>query len=394
MEAVRALVLAGLLVACAVPVGAGLLRLAGLEGKDAAGTAERWLLATTAGLGAVAFVYTLLGLAGLFFPSVVLVAPLALALLALLPARAFLFAGAGGATIRQRRFRPAGGGSWVRGRGGPRPDAPCWSRRRSPCWSRCWSPPAPCSSRTWPRRPTTTACSTTWWRRGAFLEAGRIVYLAAQLLGQPPRLRGAALRVRAGRSERPHAPADSRRRRGPGHRPDLHLRRPPGGAPAGHLGSGRIRRHPPRPVPRHPRLHRPLHRPLRAGRRRRGADLARDRARGLAARRRGRRRAGSGDEVFRPDPRPGRRRGRPADGLAARLPPAPPGAGGRSDVRRHRRRHRAALVRPPAARAGQPGVADVPRRAGLGRHPGGAADLLHQPVRRGNPTSWTGCACP
>ena len=117
MEAVRALVLAGLLVACAVPVGAGLLRLAGLEGKDAAGTAERWLLAATAGLGAVASVYTLLGLAGLFFPSVVLVTPLALALLALLPARAFLFAGAGGAPIRQRRVRPAGGASWVRGPG-------------------------------------------------------------------------------------------------------------------------------------------------------------------------------------------------------------------------------------------------------------------------------------
>ena len=47
----RALALAGLLLACAVPAGAGLLRLAGLEEKRTSGRAERWLLAVGPGWG-------------------------------------------------------------------------------------------------------------------------------------------------------------------------------------------------------------------------------------------------------------------------------------------------------------------------------------------------------
>jgi 4-amino-4-deoxy-L-arabinose transferase-like glycosyltransferase len=97
MEALRALALAGILVACALPVGAGALRLAGLEGKDAAGTGERWLLSAAAGLGVIAYAFTLLGLAGLFFPGVVLLLPPALALVTLPLAGAFLSLGRGGA---------------------------------------------------------------------------------------------------------------------------------------------------------------------------------------------------------------------------------------------------------------------------------------------------------
>ena len=90
MDAVRALALAGLLLACATPAGAGLLRLVGLEEKRTTGRAERWLLSATAGLGLLATAYTVIGLAGLFTPPLVLLLPPALVLALLLPGRGFL----------------------------------------------------------------------------------------------------------------------------------------------------------------------------------------------------------------------------------------------------------------------------------------------------------------
>ena len=67
----RALALAGLLLACAVPAGAGLLRLAGLE-RRTSGRAERWLLAARPGWGSWRRPTPLIGLAGLFTPPLVL----------------------------------------------------------------------------------------------------------------------------------------------------------------------------------------------------------------------------------------------------------------------------------------------------------------------------------
>ncbi len=97
----RALALAGLLLACAVPAGAGLLRLAGLEEKRTSGRAERWLLAAAAGLGLLATAYTLIGLAGLFTPPLVLLLPPALALALFQPGRPFLSAPGQGAPRRE-----------------------------------------------------------------------------------------------------------------------------------------------------------------------------------------------------------------------------------------------------------------------------------------------------
>jgi 4-amino-4-deoxy-L-arabinose transferase-like glycosyltransferase len=101
MDAVRALALAGLLLACAVPAGAGLLRLAGLEEKRTTGRAERWLLSATAGLGLLATAYTLTGLGGLFSPPLVLLLPPALALALFLPGRELLAAPGQGAPRRE-----------------------------------------------------------------------------------------------------------------------------------------------------------------------------------------------------------------------------------------------------------------------------------------------------
>ncbi|HEX2327067.1 MAG TPA: glycosyltransferase family 39 protein, partial [Chloroflexota bacterium] len=111
MDAVRALALAGLLLACAVPAGAGLLRLAGLEEKRTSGRAERWLLAAAAGLGLLATAYTLIGLAGLFTPPLVLLLPPALALALFQPGRPFLSAPGQGTP---RREMVSGFQSWAR----------------------------------------------------------------------------------------------------------------------------------------------------------------------------------------------------------------------------------------------------------------------------------------
>jgi hypothetical protein len=91
MEAVRALFLTGLLVACAAPTGAAGLRAAGLEAKDTTSRLERWLLAVTAGLGLFALAFTLAGLTRTLRPPRVLVLPLLAALATLPVSRGFLW---------------------------------------------------------------------------------------------------------------------------------------------------------------------------------------------------------------------------------------------------------------------------------------------------------------
>ncbi len=83
MEPLRAVALTGLLVTCAVPAGAAVLRGCGFKGSDFANGPERWLLATASGLGLLALLYTLAGLGGLLAPVVVLALPLVLAAVAL-----------------------------------------------------------------------------------------------------------------------------------------------------------------------------------------------------------------------------------------------------------------------------------------------------------------------
>ncbi|MDQ3702515.1 MAG: glycosyltransferase family 39 protein [Chloroflexota bacterium] len=90
MDALRAVALTGLLVACAVPTGAAALRAGGFERCDFYNGAERWILAITAGLGLFALLYTLLGLGRVLFPAVVLALPLATAVVTLPPGRSLL----------------------------------------------------------------------------------------------------------------------------------------------------------------------------------------------------------------------------------------------------------------------------------------------------------------
>ena len=155
MDAVRALALAGLLLACAVPAGAGLLRLVGLEEKHTTGRAERWLLSRALGLGLLATAYTLIGLAGLFTPPLVLLLPPALALALLLPGRAFLAAPGQGAP---RRDVVSGFHTWA-----TLATVVALGVLALAVLGQDRGPPP----------PTTTACCTTWWpprlscRRGA-----------------------------------------------------------------------------------------------------------------------------------------------------------------------------------------------------------------------------------
>ncbi|MGH2371214.1 MAG: hypothetical protein ACRDI2_23820, partial [Chloroflexota bacterium] len=79
MEAVRAVALACILVAAAVPTGAAGLRLCGLERKDFYNGAERWLIAAGFGLGLFAFLLTLAGLGQVLYPPVVLLLPVVVA---------------------------------------------------------------------------------------------------------------------------------------------------------------------------------------------------------------------------------------------------------------------------------------------------------------------------
>src|SRR5262245_34604815 len=81
MDPLRTLALTGLLVAVCLPVGSAALRLLGLEAKDVDGAAEHGLLAVAAGLGTLALLLTLVGLAGALWAPVVLALPAALALL-------------------------------------------------------------------------------------------------------------------------------------------------------------------------------------------------------------------------------------------------------------------------------------------------------------------------
>src|SRR5687768_12373710 len=83
MEQLRAVALAVFALACAVPVGYGMTRWI----PGALGSAERLFVAWTLGLGAIAYALTLVGLAGGFWPPVVLAVPILLASAALAAAR-------------------------------------------------------------------------------------------------------------------------------------------------------------------------------------------------------------------------------------------------------------------------------------------------------------------
>ncbi|MGI8423303.1 MAG: ArnT family glycosyltransferase [Chloroflexota bacterium] len=71
MEAIRGLALAAYVLVCALPVGLALLRLA----RVSACGAERFFLAGSLGLGAIAYSLTLLGLSRAFWSPVVVIAP-------------------------------------------------------------------------------------------------------------------------------------------------------------------------------------------------------------------------------------------------------------------------------------------------------------------------------
>ena len=142
MDAARALALAGLLLACAVPAGRA-LRLAGLEEKRTSGRAERWLLAGgRAGAPGDGLHPDRAGRT--FHPALVLLPPPALALALFQPGRPV--------PLRSRPGRPpAGDGKRFPGpvEGGHRGGAGILAL------AVLVQDPAP--------RPTTTACCTTWW---------------------------------------------------------------------------------------------------------------------------------------------------------------------------------------------------------------------------------------
>ncbi len=79
MEALRALALVGYVCACATVTGMAALEV--LRVPRCVRGAERWSVATGVGLGVQAYVLTLIGLAGWFWPPVVLAAPFTLAAL-------------------------------------------------------------------------------------------------------------------------------------------------------------------------------------------------------------------------------------------------------------------------------------------------------------------------
>jgi 4-amino-4-deoxy-L-arabinose transferase-like glycosyltransferase len=75
VEIARAIVLTLALLAAALPTGALSLRAIGLDATDFATRLEAWVTAAVLGLGVLALLLTLAGLAGLFYPAVVLALP-------------------------------------------------------------------------------------------------------------------------------------------------------------------------------------------------------------------------------------------------------------------------------------------------------------------------------